>query len=124
MRWMRVVAGCVASVTSVGACGTSAPDVPDEGIRIEARQAVLVTQEPLGDVVTGELEAGDAATAVCFVSEARTNTGAVGSAVMVESGRLAGYASVTTLPAGAADRASVFDVDDNELRERLPACSP
>lgn len=91
-------------------------------MRVEARQAVLVTDEPLGDVVRGELEAGDAATALCFVAEARTNTGAAGSAIKIQSGRLLGYSAVTDFPAEAADRETVFDVNEGDLREGLPSC--
>jgi hypothetical protein len=91
-------------------------------MRVEARQAVLVTDEPLGDVGVGKLEAGDAATALCFVPEAQTNTGAAGSAIKIESGRLSGYAAVASFPADAADRAMVFDVNERDLRERLPSC--
>ncbi len=93
-------------------------------MRVEARQDVLVTNEALGDVVDGELEAGDAATALCFVPEAQTNTGATGSAIKIEAGRLSGYAPVTTLQAEVADRAPIFDVSDGDLRESLPSCRP
>ncbi len=122
MRSMLTLGSCVASVVALGAWGTNASGGSDEGMRVEVRQAVLVTNEPLGDVVRDELQAGDSATAVCFVPEAQTNTGAVGSAVKIESGRLSGYAAVTTLPAEAADRTPVFNVNENDLRERLPSC--
>ncbi len=125
MRWVLPVGGCVVSVVSVvalGACGTDSSASSAETMRVEAQQAVLVTNEPLGDVVDGELEAGDAATALCFAPMAQTNTGAVGSAIKVESGWLSGYAAVTTLPAEAADRSPVFDVSEGDLREGLPSC--
>jgi hypothetical protein len=124
MRWVLSLGGCVASVVAVGACGTDSSGGSAETMRIEARQAVLVTNEPLSDVVWGELEAGDAATALCFVPEAQTNTGAAGSAVKIESGRLSGYAAVTTLQAGTADREPVFDVSEGDLRNGLPSCRP
>ncbi len=124
MRWLLLLGGCVASVVALGACGTKSSGGSDEGMRIEARQAVLVTNEPLGDVVWGELDAGDDATAVCFVPEAQTNTGAAGSAIKIVSTRLSGYAPVTTLQAQVADRAPVFDVSEGDLREGLPSCRP
>lgn len=122
MRWMLPLGGCFASVVALGACGTTSSGASDEGMRVEAQQAVLVTDEPLGDVVSGELEAGDAATALCFVAEAQTNTGAAGSAIKIESGRLSGYAAVASFPADAAGRAMVFDVNERDLWERLPSC--
>jgi hypothetical protein len=82
----------------------------------------MITNDPLGDVVMGELTAGDTATAVCFVADAQTNTGAQGSAVRIESGGLSGYAAVADLPQDPADRMT-FDRDEDDLRERLPSCS-
>lgn len=124
MRWMLPLGTCVVSVVALGACGTDSSTGSAETMQVEARQSVLVSNEPLGDVVEGELAAGDAATALCFVPEAQTNTGATGSAIKIESGRLSGYAAATTLPADAADRAPIFDFSAGDLRERLPSCRP
>ncbi len=122
MRWMLSLAGCAAIIVALGACGTESSGVSDGGIRVEARQAVLVTGQPLGDVVVGVLKAGDAATAVCFVVKAQTNTGAVGSAVKIKSDRLSGYAAVSAFPPDAADRSMIFDVNERDLRERISSC--
>lgn len=123
MRWLLSLAGCGASVVVLGACAAEPSAGSAEGIRVEARQTVLVTDEPLGDVVQGELEAGDAATALCFVAQARTNTGAAGAAMKIKYGRLAGYAAVTDFPDDPADRVMLFDVNDTDLRARLPICA-
>jgi len=56
------------------------------GVAIVARHDVLVAAEPLGDVVSGEVAAGTTVTALCFVAEARTNAGIVGSAVRIRAG--------------------------------------
>ncbi len=124
MRGILPLAGCVGLVVAVGACGAASSAGSAETMRVEARQAVLVSNEPLSDVVQGRLEAGDAATALCFVPEAQTNTGATGSAIKIEAGRLSGYAPVTTFEAEVADRAPVFDVSEGDLRENLPSCRP
>lgn len=121
---MLSLAGCVALVVALGACGAGPSADSAEGIRVEARQAVLVTDEPLGDVVQGKLEAGDAATALCFVPEARTNTGATGAAIKIKAGGLSGYAAVTDFPDDPADQVMVFDVNDSDLRAELPSCRP
>ena len=118
MRRLISLAGCVALIGALGACGADSA----EGIRVEARQAVLVSGEALGDVVLGEMQAGDAATALCFVAEARTNAGAVGAAIRIKWGRLSGYAAVTNFPDDPADRVMVFDVDEGDLRAGLPPC--
>lgn len=124
MRGLLSLAGCVSSVVVLGACGGESPAGSAQGIRVEARQTVLVTDEPLGDVVDDELEAGDAATALCYVADARTNTGAAGAAVKINSGGLSGYAAVTDFPDDPADRVMVFDVNDSDLRAGLPSCRP
>ncbi len=124
MLWMLPLGWCVVSVVALGACGADSSAGSAKTMRIEARQAVLVSNEPLSDVVQGKLEAGDAATALCFVPEAQTNTGATGSAIKIEVGRLSGYAPVTTSEAEVADRAPVFDVSEGDLRENLPSCRP
>ncbi len=82
----------------------------------------MITNDPLGDVVMGELTPGDTATAVCFVADAQTNTGAEGSAVRIESGGVSGYAAVADFPQDPADRMMIFDLDEDDLRERLPSC--
>lgn len=124
MRRLLSLASGFVSVVALCACGGEPASGSNEGIRVEARQTVLVTDEPLGDVVDGEMKAGDTALASCYVAEAKTNTGAVGAAVKVESGGLAGYAAVTNFPDDPADRVMVFDLDDSDLRAALPACGP
>ena len=122
MRRLLSMALCVGSVVALAACGAAPSPGAAEGMLVTARLPVLVTNEPLGDVVQGALEPGDAATAVCFVPVAQTNTGATGAAVMIQSSRLTGYAAVTDFPEAAEDRAMVFDADDTELEEALPSC--
>lgn len=107
--------------TNQGAGSTSASRA--DVIEVEARQDVLVSEEPLGDVVVGTLKAGDAAAALCYVEEAQSNAGVTGSAIKIESRDLTGYAAVTDLPEGAANRTMLFDVDQDSLRSGLPTCS-
>lgn len=119
--------GVVAALVFTG-CGTARDAGADpageaDGIDVEARHDVLVTEEALGDVATGTLEAGDAARALCYVAEAQSQTGTIGDAIRIESGELAGYAAVTDFPDDPADRNMVFDVDQENLRDRLPTCS-
>ena len=111
-------------MSALVACG-SAPETsagPATGLRVEAQQHVLVTDEPLGDVVSHELQPGDRVTAVCFAGAAQTNTGAEGSAIEIEAGRRSGYAATTDFPEEPSDRSMIFDVTEDRLRERLPAC--
>ena len=122
MRYLLSLSGCLALIGVLAACGAGSAADSAEGIRVEAQQAVLVTGEPLGDEAEGQMEAGDTGTALCFVAEARTNTGAVGAAIKIKSGGLSGFAAVTDFLADPADRVMVFDVDDSELRAGLPPC--
>ena len=124
MRGMLSLPAFVALVVVLGACGAEPSADSAHGIRVEALQTVLVTDEPLGDVVGGEMETGDTAIAVCFVAEARTNTGAAGAAVKIESDGLSGYAAVTDFPDDPAAQQMVFDVNDSDLRAGLPSCRP
>lgn len=111
-------------VSTLGACGSGSesPAGMATGLPVEALQRVLVTDEPLGDVVSHELDAGDQATALCFVRVAQTNTGARGTAIKIKAGRRFGYASTTDFPEDPSERSMTFDVPEDELRERLPAC--
>ena len=123
MRGLLSLTGCVA-VLVLGACGAEPSADSAEGIRIEARQTVLVTDEPLGDVVHGKLEAGNEPAALCYVAEARTNRGVADAAIKITSGGLSGYTAVTDFRDDPADRVMVFDVNDSDLRARLPSCRP
>lgn len=98
------------------------PDTDAGGVNVEAQRDVLVTATPLGDEVTGTLEQGQAATAVCFVKEATTNAGVNGSAVKIEGSNVSGYAAVTSFPEDPADRRTMFDIAENVLQDRLPTC--
>ena len=109
------------AVFAVGGCRDPVAEPP--GVRLEARQDVLLSTEPLGDVVTGELSAGQDVTALCLVTTARSNTGVRGSAVRVEVDGMRGYAAATDFPARMADRRPVFDLDPAALRDTLPRCS-
>jgi hypothetical protein len=84
---------------------------------------VILSDNPLGDVVVGHLAQGDEVTAVCFVRRAQSNAGLFGSAIKVATGDLEGYAAVTDFPEDLADRESTFDLDPETLSDRLPACS-
>lgn len=119
MRALLSLAGGVASAVVLVAC--SGED-SDDGIGVEAQQPVLVANEPLGDIVEGQMEAGDTATALCFVAEASTNTGATGAAIKIKARGLSGYAAVTTFPDDPGDRVMVFDINASELRAGLPSC--
>jgi hypothetical protein len=92
-------------------------------VRVEARRDVMVTDTPLGDVVSGTLEHGDEGTASCFVRRAQTNAGFFGSAVKISVGDVSGYAAVTDFPADHAGRTANFDLDEDALRDRLPTCA-
>ena len=123
MRAGRLAAAVVCLAALVGCSGgPETPAAPGAELRLEAQQDVLVTEQPLGDVVSRDLEAGDVVTALCFVSAAQTNTGARGTAVRTEAGRRPAYVATTDLPDDLADRMPVFDVGEAELRDRLPAC--
>lgn len=63
------------------------------GMKIEARQDVRVSEEPLGDVGIGMVGAGDVATALCYV------------------------------PKNAENRRALFDVGQDILSSKLPACT-
>ncbi len=121
MRRRLSLAGLVPLVVLSG-CGRQPASLPQEGVRVEARRTVQVTDEPLGDVVNGEMKPGDTAVASCYVAEATTNAGAVGSAVRIESSGLAGYAAVADFPDDPAERVMIFDIDDSDLRKGLAAC--
>lgn len=111
-------------VSTVGACGSGSETLAGTatGVQVEAQRRVLVTNEPLGDVVSDELDAGDQVTALCFVRAAQTNTGARGTAIKIKAGRRSGYAPTTDFPVDPSQRSMTFDAPEDELRERLPAC--
>ena len=83
----------------------------------------MLSDAALGDVQAGNLEQGDVVTALCVVPRAQTNGGVFGSAIKVISGDLAAYAPVTDFPVDPSDRRTIFDLDAESLRDRLPACS-
>jgi hypothetical protein len=120
--------GCLGGVLlALTACAGNtlqpgAPASEPEGVWVEARQNVHVSDRPLGDVVIGDLKEGERATALCFVAQAQTNAGFEGSAIKVEAGSLSGYAAVTDFPEDPMDRQMVFNLDAETLRDRLPSC--
>jgi len=109
-------------VTTLAACSSGTSTDPDV-IRVEAQQDVLLSEEPLQDLVLGHLRQGDQVTALCFVRRAQTNMGFFGSAIKVNTGDVTGYAAVTDFPHDPADRKQIFDLDSEDLRNRLPACA-
>lgn len=115
-------AGFLIALIAVASCSTATSSDP-AGVRVEARQDVMLSSHPLGDVAVGDLEQGDEVTALCFVRRAQTNAGFFGSAIKVTTGDLTGYAAVTDFPEDPADRQAIFDLDAETLRDRLPACS-
>ena len=117
-----VAATCVAACLGGCAAGSQTRAGTDTGLQLHVRQSVLVTDEPLGDVVTDQLDAGEQVTAVCFVRAARTNTGARGTAIRISTGRRSGYAATTDFADPPSARTMTFDVSEDELRRRLPAC--
>jgi hypothetical protein len=122
MRQQLSTARFLIALIAVASCSSATASDPG-GVRVEARQDVMLSDNPLGDVVVGDLERGDELTALCFVRRAQTNAGFFGSAIKVNSGDLTGYAAVTDFPEDPADRQAIFDLDAEALRDRLPACS-
>lgn len=122
MRRKIRIAGCLMAVTALVSCSTAAPSGTG-GVRVQARQDVILSDHPLGDVVVGDLEQGDEVTAVCFVRRAQSNAGLFGSAIKVTTGDVEGYAAVTDFPEDLVDRQSTFDLDAETLSGRLPECS-
>ena len=122
MRRQLITAGFLIALSTVASCSSATSSDP-EGVHVEARQDVMLSDDPLGDVVVGELEKGDEVTALCFVRRAQTNAGFFGSAIKVTTGDVTGYAAVTDFPKDPADRQAIFDLEAETLRDRLPACS-
>ena len=122
MRRQLSTAGFLIALIAVASC-SSATSNDTEGVRVEARQDVMLSDNPLGDVAVGGLEQGDEVTALCFVRRAQTNAGFFGSAIKVTTGDLTAYAAVTDFPEDPADRQAIFALDAETLRDRLPACS-
>ena len=128
-----VLAGC----SPVGGAGDGIGECPDAasqsmaalscadpraGIDIQAETPVVLTREPLGDVVLGRLSAGKTVRATCFVTAAQTNAGLRGSAVKVHVDDVSGFAATTTFPARGGDRQPIFDMSTRQLTSRLDAC--
>jgi hypothetical protein len=122
MRRQLSTAGFLIALIAVASC-SSATSGDTEGVRVEARQEVMLSDNPLGDVAVGDLEQGDKVTVLCFVRRAQTNAGFFGSAIKVTTGDLTAYAAVTDFPEDPSDRQAIFDLDAETLRDRLPACS-
>lgn len=122
MRRQLRTASFLIAVIAVASC-SSATSNDTEGVHVEARQDVMLSDSPLGDVAVGDLERGDEVTALCFVRRAQTNAGFLGSAIKVTTGDLTAYAAVTDFAPDPADRQSIFDLDAEALGDRLPACS-
>lgn len=114
--------GFLIALITLPSCSSESSD--PEGMRVKARQDVMLSDNPLGDVAVGDLEPGEEVTALCFVRRAQTNTGRFGSAIKVRTGDVTGYAAVTDFPEDPAERQAIFDLDAEALRDRLPACSP
>ena len=113
----------VIALILIASC-TSETSNDREGIRVEARQDVMLSDAPLGDVIVGNVEQSDEVTASCYVPHARSDAGVAGSAIRVTTGDLEAYAAVTDFPEDPHDRHPTFDLNDETLRDRLPGCSP
>lgn len=83
----------------------------------------MVSTVALGDVVGGTLKKGQSAYALCFIREALTSAGFTGSVIKIRSGDVSGYAAVTDFPKDPADRKTMFSLDEDTLRARLPFCA-
>lgn len=101
---------------------SSDPSSNPGGVRVEAQRHVLLSDNPLGDVVVGDLEKGDDVTALCCVRRAQANAGSFGSSVQVKAGDVTAYSAVTDFPEDPSDREAIFDLDAETLHDRLPAC--
>lgn len=122
MRRQLGAVGFVIAMSTAASC-SSATSSDSEGVRVEVRQDVRLSDNPLGDVELGHLERGYEVTALCFVRRAQTNAGFYGSAIKVKTGDLTAYAAVTDFPEDPSDRQAIFNLDAETLRSRLPACS-
>jgi hypothetical protein len=122
MRRQLSTAGLLVALITLPSCSSDASS--DSEVRVQVRRDVSSSDNPLGDVVVGEMEQGDKVTALCFVRRAQTNAGSVGSAIKVRTNDRTGYAAVSDFPEEPADRQAVFDLDEEALRDLLPPCQP
>ena len=122
MRRRLSKTGFLIALITLPSCSSETSSDPAGVVGVEARQEVMLSVDPLGDVVVGELAQGDEVTALCFVRRAQSNAGVFGSAIKIRTGDLTGYAAVTDFPEDPADRQAIFDLDAERLRDRLPAC--
>jgi hypothetical protein len=119
----RHLSTSVLAIALVAVASCSSPGSDDfGGVRVEAQREVVLSDNPLGDVVVGHVERGEEVTAWCFVRLAQTNAGFVGSAIKVTTEDLVAYAAVTDFPEDPSDRQSNFDRDEKVLRDLLPSC--
>jgi hypothetical protein len=102
VRRQLSTAGFLIALIAVASC-SSATSSDTEGVRVEAQQDVMLSDNPLGDVAVGDLEQGDEVTALCFVRRAQTNGGFFGSEIKVTTGDLTAYAAVTDFPADPSE---------------------
>ena len=110
------------AIVAATSCSTSETPGATEGVRVVAQQDVMLSDAPLGDVEVGGLSQGDQVAALCFVPRAQTNGGFFGSAIKITTGEGEAYAAVTDFPSDPSERQAIFDLDEDALRDRLPAC--
>lgn len=128
MRRLLVATGCLAGMLVMTSCAGDSensefgPEKDSDDVSVEAQRDVMLSNSPLGDVITGDLAQGDEATALCFVPRARSSGGFVGSAVKIDAGGDTGYAPVTDFPSDSAERQMIFNLDQDALRTGLPEC--
>lgn len=95
---------------------------PRAGMDIQAGTPVMLTRQPLGDVVVGRLSAGDIVRATCIETVAQTNAGFRGSAVKVTLDDVSGFAATSTFPTKGGGRQAIFDMSTEQLTSRLDPC--
>lgn len=88
---------------------------PGEPIDTELVRDVLLSQEPLGDVIVS-------VRILCVEEGATTNTGAVGDAFKVEVDETNGYVAATTLEDDVAARHSNVTTSIGYIKRELLAC--
>jgi len=122
----RAVAAVLGAALLLGTgCGRQSPSsAPEEadGVQLQVVRPVILTTEPLGDVVVDQLTEGQQVTGICLVAEAGTNAGVHGSSVRVRTETAEGFAATSTLQEQVHARRPIFDPDPTEPAQELRPC--
>lgn len=125
MRRLVSVAACLALSALPSCAGEEQPGLmPEEdssGVSLEVRRDVMLTDAPHGDEVFHELAQGRRAIGICFIPQARTADGQLGSQVKIQTRGTSGYAAVQDLLENSGRR-DTFDLDEDALKSQLPNC--